>query len=181
MDLASSKAVELRLVKSPIILPSSRASSISRQVSLYWLRLCLLWPNYALVFSIEWWLIWLASSTSLMHAFGTQGQLLVKHFFPADLTPESFVVKVWGPLGLLAQILFQAAWTFELLVDEFVPVRINDLWSFWDLITLNLGSFWFPVRKTAHACLWVVLCHAEIWLLLSEICWCVMGVLACGS
>ncbi|KAH8965188.1 hypothetical protein BDL97_04G105800 [Sphagnum fallax] len=31
MDLASSKAVELRLVKSPIILPSSRASSISRQ------------------------------------------------------------------------------------------------------------------------------------------------------
>ncbi|KAH9566031.1 hypothetical protein CY35_04G109800 [Sphagnum magellanicum] len=30
MDLSSSKAVELRLVKSPIILPSSRASSISR-------------------------------------------------------------------------------------------------------------------------------------------------------
>jgi hypothetical protein len=44
-----------------------------------------------------------------MHAFGTQGQLLVKLSFPADLTPESVVVKVWGPLGFLSQILFQTA------------------------------------------------------------------------
>jgi hypothetical protein len=44
-----------------------------------------------------------------MCAFGTQGQLLVKLSFPPDVTPESFIVKVWGPLGFLAQILFQAA------------------------------------------------------------------------
>jgi hypothetical protein len=44
-----------------------------------------------------------------MRAFGTQGQLLVILSFSPDLTPESFVVKVSGPLGFLAQIVFQAA------------------------------------------------------------------------